>query len=881
MNCSSFSFPRRSGEQGIALILVLTILALAAILVIAFAVSMRTESTGARAFNDMMRARLIAQGGLEEARKKVASLANDNMIVPGGGGMADASHWPTLKASAPSGGSGLGDFDLNAALLITGSNSVYFGSNAVFRSSFDPVGFVYWMDAESCKININVANRRDPGQIGRSDPGDIDLRALEPPFANASDAYLDSLVAARSSPGAPCFTTPEEVRRGDSTMTAADYEANKFYLTTYSAANNNNVALDISTLGTVTSFTDTPYQKIWSSPFTDSDSSPVMYPNPSCRTFYNKYGLFGARQILANMVEYSKPWDPAAPAFGNVASGGIGGLDAAGIPILCSGLKKVPMIDDIVVHVATNYTNPPSNTRVAVRVYTDIKLVNGYDTARGAGFQVRALPDKIVVYYTTNGVPLTTNVSPSEVSYTLPADVPAHSYATLGTPLAFANIGIDGFTTNPVITAVDVSFKSVRLLSQHDPLGRTIVDWFSALDNTNAMPDKLITGATTNGCLHFASGSPWGGDIVPYQAGVSPDFTGLNPAYFKPIGIGKQDPRVRTFNPPGFSRFVLGSNINQLWTNWQVLAAGNCLPNGDRPYTSRLAPTVFGLLADVRSRDPAGPAGDASHRYLIDQIKEAPITSLAELMNIHTGYPWRTIRLRSLVPETSTAGPPYVWGDPPLAGPDYYGIGDPNSGYETVETNKLPDWTLIDWLTIGTNAVVAGRINPNQRFVYPCWSAPALANDCRDMNSPASNLAARLPPLAALINNTSTNLSLAVAPDVVTTIASNIAQYVLVPNSPYTNFPGYTSAGQMCEVAGLGYFNDAVQYPTKAHRQQIIGRIWNLVTPRSNAFSVWTYGQFKDPITGTPNASVWIQAVMELTGDPAKPVRYRYLRYYY
>ena len=67
------------------------------------------------------------------------------------------------------------------------------------------------------------------------------------------------------------------------------------------------------------------------------------------------------------------------PSVGNTVLSGVGH------PTLYSGLKKGPMIDDVIVHVATDGVVNPVDatlTDLVVHVFVDVKLVNGYDTAR-------------------------------------------------------------------------------------------------------------------------------------------------------------------------------------------------------------------------------------------------------------------------------------------------------------------------------------------------------------------------------------------------------------------------------------------------------------------------------------------------------------------
>src|SRR6266481_3192111 len=63
----------RDSERGIALILTLAILTLVTLLVVAFAVSMRVENTASKNFNDLIKARQLAQAAVDDA---VATIRN-------------------------------------------------------------------------------------------------------------------------------------------------------------------------------------------------------------------------------------------------------------------------------------------------------------------------------------------------------------------------------------------------------------------------------------------------------------------------------------------------------------------------------------------------------------------------------------------------------------------------------------------------------------------------------------------------------------------------------------------------------------------------------------------------------------------------------------
>ena len=77
--CALYRLLGRDSERGIALILTLAILVMVTLLVVAFAVSMRVENTASKNFNDLIKARQLAQAGIDDA---VALIGNATPPAP-------------------------------------------------------------------------------------------------------------------------------------------------------------------------------------------------------------------------------------------------------------------------------------------------------------------------------------------------------------------------------------------------------------------------------------------------------------------------------------------------------------------------------------------------------------------------------------------------------------------------------------------------------------------------------------------------------------------------------------------------------------------------------------------------------------------------------
>jgi hypothetical protein len=221
-------------------------------------------------------------------------------------------------------------------------------------------------------------------------------------------------------------------------------------------------------------------------------------------------------------------------------------------------------------------------------------------------------------------------------------------------------------------------------------------------------------------------------------------------------------------------------------------------------------------------------------------------------------------------------------------------FGDRNTtiGAQNVERDALPDWILLDVFKVGSAATFDGRINLNTRFT-----------------GPAAALTPRTVPLAALINESTVNLAVGgSAEGQLNTIAGNIANRVPAVGSPYGGLLAYFTPGEICEIRDLEFFDDTVsgtaaynQRPSKTRRQQLVRRVSNLVTARSNAFTIWALAQTIKEV-GTPDGifngqdfvtgEVKVQAIVERYEDPpgldgilgnTDDVKFRtkYLRYVY
>ncbi|HVM62276.1 MAG TPA: hypothetical protein VMV72_15565 [Verrucomicrobiae bacterium] len=222
----------------------------------------------------------------------------------------------------------------------------------------------------------------------------------------------------------------------------------------------------------------------------------------------------------------------------------------------------------------------------------------------------------------------------------------------------------------------------------------------------------------------------------------------------------------------------------------------------------------------------------------------------SELAYIHTGIPWRTFFLE---PEPS----------------------------QEVGAGMIPDWVVVDLFTSASNGVATGRMNINSQ-INTAAGIPSTYQ--------------RLGPLEALFGSTST------------TEPQDIYNYN-VHNTPVpttakfapSSLRVFTTDGQVCEVSGLADAGYVGGYGSaaKATRELAAQQVLNIVTTKSDTFTIWCIAQSVKKVDKTsanlayftPGVDVVtgeakVQAIVERTVDystatPQVKFHTLYYRYYY
>jgi len=356
---------RDKSEDGIALILTLAILVMVTLLVVAFAISMRVENTASKNFNDLLKARQLAQAGVDQAVATIHQATTRGGSIPAGTilsyvtfpgviydytGALPAVPMPlySVNAAAPV---SLNTVNLNTGFWITqangelaagGASNAQFNVGWLYVAQDGTVGpstlvnhgaiigrYAFWTDDEASKINLNTAGAGPYPPLLTPDYGIssnqyVDLTMLLPGL----NAFVGGIEATQALTG---FTTIEEVKRAD--PSDSDYTANQFELTTYSNdANYPNYVDDLDSFGVPRRVLSemTNATAIAIDPL-DFNNAPMTNINAIARlsdattlgkiytgTFDTKYTSVGLTQIVANIVGYqivdlTTQWPPEDP----------------------------------------------------------------------------------------------------------------------------------------------------------------------------------------------------------------------------------------------------------------------------------------------------------------------------------------------------------------------------------------------------------------------------------------------------------------------------------------------------------------------------------------------------------------------------------------
>lgn len=397
------------------------------------------------------------------------------------------------------------------------------------------------------------------------------------------------------------------------------------------------------------------------------------------------------------------------------------------------------------------------------------------------------------------------------------------------------------FSSDPQIQPLAVidAYVQIDRVVLRDGSGRAL-DWVT-LDDF-AMAQNFGSANTTlpgdYGQLNFSPSYPFAaaGSIF-----ASPTISaGFDPT--QAMGLAKNDPRVRlplqAWTTSGTTNGLINTAASfpaglQAWYRTGPNQSTLGLPNGAPAINFAASPIPF-LVPDPV---PAG-ANQTNHPHFVaGYLPTGGFKSVAQLGSIHTGLPWRTLRLQPTPAAELAQGP--------------------------------PDWVLLDAFTVENPTTSRPRINLNGLPIALVGNNPGLVtNGSKLVPTRAwSVLCAMAPATYKLAGGTNTNtmmtngvpVSLTKSNSVYTSIigiGTNLTSVLSNPSSAagWSTKSGWSSyrtgksffpsngmalTGEILEVSGVA--DDPNQ-----GEDVIEGRLrgfMDLLTTRSDTFSVWSVGQ--------------------------------------
>ncbi len=683
--------------------------------------------------------------------------------------------------------------------------------------------FAYWTDDEATRININSAWRRSvPSSTTVIDTSSIDVRS--PGTLGAIEgiapagSIADNIRNYRNWP-VSTFHTLDQLKFVNG-MTSDIYERNKFYFTNYGTPNFGSLStggLSITLAGvgsihfgggagtaavpnygtytfyrgvgvigstafgvyrvgtetevdvfhrpklnyntlTVTGFGATMNPELYArlsstasvsttTSFTPAGTWSRVFPGIT-KDFLSKYpmtetsgqnatsviGNASGFQLMANMIEFTRGSNTNAVSAPLAATGTHEGLPVLNNQLGYLGLKRTPHLNEVIGNgtSTTEFDGSEYTSRYSWRV--QIEVINPYNvTFNNCQIFYR------ISYAAFDSIAASLYPNPGTLTATLTANIPpGYSILEIGMQNADELVGPD-----PVYaTDIYIKVHQLRLMNENGYLRD-----YLALKHFNALFTH-VRGMQ----IAMNTAGIFDSDPATYNA----DNQTEDPS--RANSLGKDDPRVPN-----------------IWNR-----GGSGTPNAQNN----------GLTWNNGSKDSSESGVALTHSTFFH--KELPLTSLGELGYIHTGIPWRTLRMQ------------------------------PRSNHSS-ETDAIPDWALWDIFKLVDDyksiTPVTGKINVNQRIIHASSDSPP------QRLAPAFALLGDIGGIFQIANNNTGSLAAAIVAG-----ATNFTQTGTFGPSPF--------GGAILEVASIT--NNAT---TDAGAEHIARLIAPLVTARSRRFTVWSVGQ--------------------------------------
>jgi hypothetical protein len=440
-------------------------------------------------------------------------------------------------------------------------------------------------------------------------------------------------------------------------------------------------------------------------------------------------------QLMANMMEFTRGSNTAAIAAPLATTGSLTGLPVLNNQLGYLGLKRTAHLNEVIANgtASTEFDGFSYISRYSWVV--QIELINPY-TVTFSNFRLFYNID-----YSADDTVGGSYPNPGNLTGTRTLNIPpGYSSVFVGMQNADEQYG-DIFSTGPLYTQlIRIRVNQLRLMNADGNLR----DYLAATQFNALYPFQMSVNMNMD---HIFEDDP-----ANYNAVNEPH----DPT--RAIALGKDDPRVPT-----------------VWNR-----TGTGTPNAQNS----------GLSWNTGSKDSSEAGNVLTHSTFFH--KEAPLQSLGELGYIHTGIPWRTLRMQ------------------------------PRSTHPS-ETDAVPDWALWDIFKLvddyKTITPVTGRININQRIIHASSQPPPQ----------------RLAPFFAMLGDI--NGSSFIANNHTGSLCA--ALVAGAPNFTQTgSFGPSPLGGAILEVPSVT--NNAT---TDAGAEHIARLIAPMVTARSRRFTVYSIGQ--------------------------------------
>lgn len=878
------------GPRGVALVVTLMMMSVLVMMVVGLAGVMRNEQAAARNLTYQVIADQMADLGARVAMAAVLSNSTGSIGRPAASGPG----WMCINGTA------VGLFSSNASgqlknLEEIGTNSLVLGLPDTTRGQLmaswsnlvGPAGFVigryaWWVDDEGTKVNLNAIGSNntnvylplltafpisadyvfvDPSTGQTNNASGVRSRALAgrsnslPTTESLKDTNITGLRGVNDSIG------PTVYRRAKGHVTAWSSSTD---LTPWGAAKLN-LADPALTPALIKGAFST---NAWTNFFGTNMTLARKFGGGSLVSgSSSNHGDLVLDQIVANIkaAQGSPVSTSNQPNFANTSPQ----RHRGGLPLGVGSMVPSPYFEEVRVRVDYAITGNAAQSRIAFLV----RVVNPYAQSF-PNYSLRVLPRKFRFNVLPNGAniagtppptssqPLNGFVGPvysgnvwAGPEWTAPVFQPwPLTSPFLSNSITYAarsrrdhiltctiTINLDRPPTG--VPRAYVILDQIGLFASDTPDTSSLRDWLSAED----MSQAANFTATETGQMVFDG---QGGNPAPVNAGATlPPLTAASFTAANSHGVRKIDPQVR------FSLAYWNTNgtaVGQLKANgWPATAQA----------WSRTVPMAQSMTNQLLSYLPPDPAPGVSdildHPHFVAGYRVTNgFKSVAQLGAIHTGIPWRTLRLQPqpAVERAAANG----------------------------ATNSPPDWILLDVFTATSPAASLPSINANGIPMAMAGGRLGVASNVNGTISSRSwSLASAMASAGSPISRNNTNafatngvpLSLTNAATAYANlggVASNLTAALTNPsaargwsiNSDWRNaragraiYPanGFLLRGELLEVGGVA---EDTSSPATLREDVIEGRLrsfLDLVSTRSDTFSVWSVGQGLQVVTNRGN----------------------------